>query len=113
MNSTHLPTIVNNPSRPTLGQTVRRYLTGWRGIAALATVALAAGFALNWSWLVAAGIAQLLISVAPCIAMCALGLCMNRMTGRKCAADGAPGGNAKSALPPSLSEQHEGISDRR
>ena len=104
MNSTHLPTIVDTPSRPSLGQTVRRYLTGWRGIAALAAVAVAAGLALNWSWLVAAGIAPLLISVLPCVAMCALGLCMNKMTGRRCSTEDASGGNADTApkaLPPS------------
>jgi hypothetical protein len=105
MNSTHLPTIIDNPSRPSLGQTARRYLTGRGGLFALAATALAAGLALNWSWLVAAGIAPLLISVLPCVAMCALGLCMNRMTGRKCATDDASESNTTPlALPPSRSE---------
>ena len=40
-----------------------------------AAVMLAGGAALNWSWLVAAGIAPLLLAIAPCAAMCALGLC--------------------------------------
>lgn len=52
-----------------------------------ATVVLAAGLALGWSWLVAAGIAPILISVLPCVAMCALGLCMNRRGGRSCSAE--------------------------
>lgn len=42
----------------------------------LACVALAAGATLNWSWLVAIGVAPLLLATAPCVAMCALGLCM-------------------------------------
>ena len=62
----------------------RRYLTGWRGLLLLATIALSAGAALNWSWLVAAGIAPLLITALPCVAMCALGLCANKMMGKSC-----------------------------
>lgn len=42
---------------------------------------LALGVAFNWSWLVAAGAAPLLLSVLPCGAMCALGPCVNRMAG--------------------------------
>ncbi|RVH28084.1 hypothetical protein CN211_25985 [Sinorhizobium meliloti] len=38
------------------------------------------GLAFNWNWLVAAGVAPPLLSVLPCLAMCALGLCMNRMS---------------------------------
>jgi hypothetical protein len=37
---------------------------------------VAAGLAWQWSWLVAIGVAPLLLSAAPCIVMCALGLCM-------------------------------------
>lgn len=63
----------------------RYYLGGRRGLIALAVIALASGLALSWSWLVAAGIAPLLLGVLPCVAMCALGLCMNRMGGKSCA----------------------------
>ncbi len=35
-----------------------------------------AGLALGWPWLVAFGLAPLLLSLLPCAAMCALGLCM-------------------------------------
>lgn len=66
---------------------VRYYLRGWRGPAFLVAVVAVAGFAFGWSWLVAAGIAPLLLSVLPCVAMCALGLCMNRMAGKQCSAD--------------------------
>jgi len=52
------------------------------GAAALALIATAATW--QWSWLVAIGVAPLLLSVAPCVAMCGLGLCMNRMGGRAC-----------------------------
>ena len=32
----------------------------------------------GWDWLVATGLATLLIAVAPCLVMCALGVCMAR-----------------------------------
>ena len=64
--------------------TVRHHLHGWRGITALAGIAIVAGLAFNWTWLVAAGIAPVLLSFLPCATMCALGLCMNRMGGRSC-----------------------------
>jgi hypothetical protein len=43
---------------------------------------IAAGLIWQWSWLVAIGVAPLLLSAAPCVAMCALGLCMHRMCSR-------------------------------
>ncbi|MBX9910646.1 MAG: hypothetical protein K2Z25_18290 [Beijerinckiaceae bacterium] len=47
----------------------------WLAVAAIAVVG---GAALNWGWLVAVGAAPLLLALAPCAAMCALGLCMKR-----------------------------------
>ena len=45
----------------------------------LGAVALAGGgAALGWPWLVALGVAPILLSLLPCAAMCALGLCMQR-----------------------------------
>ena len=47
----------------------------------LTGVALAGGIAalfFGWDWLVAAGVASIIIAIAPCLVMCALGLCMNR-----------------------------------
>lgn len=54
---------------------------GRRLVWGLAFLAIAAALALGWSWLTAVGVASLLVSVLPCVAMCALGLCMNRRTG--------------------------------
>ena len=50
----------------------------WLWIAGAILVLGLVGLALNWSWLVAAGIAPLILGLAPCVAMCALGLCMPR-----------------------------------
>ena len=50
----------------------------WRpwliGGALLVPIALYGG----WDWLAATGLATILIAVLPCVAMCALGLCMGR-----------------------------------
>ena len=52
------------------------------GAAALGAIAAAAAW--QWNWLIAIGIAPLLLSIAPCAAMCGLGVCMNRMGNRRC-----------------------------
>lgn len=44
----------------------------------LAGIAIVAGLALNWNWLVAAGIAPILVALLPCALMCGLGLCFVR-----------------------------------
>lgn len=64
----------------------RYYLGGRKGLIALAVVIAIAGAALNWSWLMAAGFVPLLLGALPCLAMCALGLCMNKMGGKSCSA---------------------------
>ena len=60
-----------------LGLNLVRYYLGNRWVlVALGAGVLVAGIALNWSWLVAAGIAPILLSTLPCLVMCGLGLCM-------------------------------------
>jgi|SRR5579863_1839020 len=46
---------------------------------ALGAIVLALGLALKWNWLVAIGVAPVILSVLPCVVMCALGLCVMRM----------------------------------
>lgn len=58
---------------------LRYYLGGRKGLILLTVAAMGTGMLLNWGWLVAAGIAPILLTVAPCAVMCALGLCMNRV----------------------------------
>ncbi len=43
-----------------------------------------AGLALGWDWIVAAGMAPLVVSVLPCVAMCALGMCAMRGNAKSC-----------------------------
>lgn len=56
-------------------------------LAALGLTALAFGLAWQWHWLVAVGVAPILVSVAPCALMCALGLCMMKAKGGACHAE--------------------------
>ncbi|MGQ0749138.1 MAG: hypothetical protein ACT4PS_01250 [Betaproteobacteria bacterium] len=67
----------------TVGGLARHYLGGRRGLLLVGGAAVLAGIVFNWSWFVAVGLAPLLLAIAPCAAMCALGLCMNKMMGSK------------------------------
>jgi hypothetical protein len=99
---------------------VGRYLGGHRGLIILTLAALGIGLALNWSWLVAIGVAPLLISLAPCAAMCALGLCMSRMGGQSCSSEPSATDKQSGARSPAPRPDVEGpsepvvsLSDRR
>lgn len=50
-------------------------------LAVFATIVIAGGVALNWSWLVAVGIAPILLFVLPCLVMCGFGLCAHKLVG--------------------------------
>ena len=70
------------------------YLSGRRGLIVAAVLLAALGIYLGWAWLVAAGIAPILIAFAPCAAMCALGLCMNKMGAKSCSTKSESKGDA-------------------
>ena len=78
-----------NPAPRSLAQDMlsaaRYYLTNRFAMFAIAAVAIGLALKFNWGWLVAAGIAPILLTLAPCAAMCALGLCMGG--GKKSQAD--------------------------
>ena len=67
-------------------QAARYYLWRPRVLLTLAAIAIVAGLALNWNWLVAAGLAPILISMLPCLLMCAFGVCMMCRSGEKSSA---------------------------
>ena len=54
----------------------RYYLGRSRTWMILAAAAIATGLVFNWNWLVAAGLAPVLLSILPCLFMCAFGVCM-------------------------------------
>ncbi len=84
MNAIELIQASETSSRRNFLPAARSLLSGRRVLVAAGVAIAGAGLALNWSLLVAAGIAPLLLGVLPCVAMCALGLCMNGMAGSSC-----------------------------
>lgn len=71
-----------------------QWLTRRRMAFAAAATVLGSGMTLNWGWLSAVGLAPILISLAPCAAMCGLGLCMKGGPGTGCSkASGTMNGN--------------------
>ena len=85
------PTATTKPDEMSFAQTAaalaRHYMSGRRGLILPGVIVLAAGLALSWSWVVAIGLAPILLALAPCAVMCALGVCMNRMGGKSCSKD--------------------------
>jgi hypothetical protein len=84
-----------------LSRYVPTLLSGRRGLILLAVSAIGVGAIVGWPWLAAAGVAPVLLSTLPCVAMCALGLCMMGKGGQSCSSQGskvdANGTNAPSA----------------
>ncbi len=66
---------------------LRYWLGGRTGVIVSLGLLAAVGLVLGWSWLVAVGIAPLLVAVLPCAAMCALGVCASRLGGRSCSSE--------------------------
>lgn len=66
--------ITNLPRADRTG--LRRLPLGRRELILAAAALIGAGMALNWGWLSAVGAAPLILALAPCAAMCAVGLCM-------------------------------------
>lgn len=95
----HAESEVARTSQTTLGQDMgalaRHWLSGRRGMLIVGGGLALGGVGFGWSWLVAAGIAPIILGVLPCVAMCALGLCMK-------------GGKASTSARPDAAEADEG-----
>lgn len=79
--------VPETPLRYDLLQAARYYLAGRRGLVLLGAGVAIPAIWLGWPWLLAAGIAPILISLAPCLIMCGLGLCMMRSCGKQAGAE--------------------------
>jgi hypothetical protein len=97
----------------------------------LALAGGAGALVLGWDWLVAAGVASIIIAVAPCLVMCALGLCMRHTAKADGTAAGttptapgtdaqamkarpvAPGADAQSMMSEPVSEPNMTVSESR
>jgi hypothetical protein len=53
----------------------RYWLSGRRGLVIGGLAVVIAGLALGWNWLSAIGVAPVILSLAPCAVMCAVGAC--------------------------------------
>lgn len=62
----------------------RYYLRGRRGLLVLSAVAVGAGLAFSWNWLVATSIVPFLLTILPCLVMGGLGHCTSKLTGKSC-----------------------------
>ncbi len=69
------------------------WLKNRRNLILAASVPAVAALAAGWPWLTVVGAAPLLLSAAPCLAMCAAGLCM-KGSGGSCSITPAPGAEA-------------------
>jgi hypothetical protein len=58
------------------GSVLRPWITDRRVLAVAGLAVTGTGLGLGWDWLTAVGIAPLIVSTAPCLLMCALGLCI-------------------------------------
>ena len=71
-------------------------LRSWIGDRRLLVVAglavIGTGLALGWGWLAAVGVAPLIVSAAPCLVMCALGVCMMGRGQQACSSEPAQAG---------------------
>ena len=74
-------------TEPSLGRDVlnatRYYLGNRWALPVLGSVAVIAGLSFGgWAWLVAAGLAPVILSTLPCLVMCGLGVCIACRSGK-------------------------------
>jgi hypothetical protein len=86
-------------ARPVL-HTARYYLGNRWTVIALGAVAVVIGLAFGgWGWLVAAGLAPVILSTLPCLIMCGLGVCfMCRSSNKESASPSIDAATSSSAL---------------
>jgi hypothetical protein len=76
-------------------QIIRRYLSNRWVLLAIGGGAVTIAAFFNWGWLVAIGLAPIIIAFAPCAIMCGLGLCGMKMMGGSCEKQSAPSADVK------------------
>jgi hypothetical protein len=98
MIATPRPGNANSPATPSCRSTatfppdvVRSWMRDRRILAGAGLVIGGSGVALGWDWLTAIGVTPLIVSAAPCLLMCAFGLCM---IGRRRQANSGSAGTA-------------------
>lgn len=93
---------------------VRYWLTGRRGLIIGGIAIVVAGVALGWNWLSAVGVAPIILSFAPCAAMCAIGACAMMRGNSSCAKSGpVEQATPPESTPPSTGEAASILMDDR
>ncbi len=91
----HTAEVVKAPTaegarRRSLADRLPRWLIGWRGLVILGILLVAAGLYAGWGWLAAVGLAPIILALAPCAAMCAIGACAMSRGGSSGATQATP-----------------------
>jgi hypothetical protein len=90
----------------------RSFARDRRVLIAAGVLALVLGAAFNWSWLIAVGVAPVLLAVLPCAAMCAVGVCAMSMNHQPAGATTPPtGAAADGSAETQVREKVKGLSD--
>ena len=79
---------------------LRSWIGDRRVLAVAGLAVIGIGLLLGWNWLTAVGIAPMIVATAPCLIMCALGLCMMGKGHQACSGQPTPG----AAEPPTRTE---------
>ena len=87
------------PRGQAMWQVIRPWVTGRRGLIIGSLAVAMTGLAIGWNWLSAIGVAPLILTLAPCAAMCALGACAMRWGNASCSTrnDSLTGSNGKAS----------------
>ena len=72
------------------GRVLRAWIGDRRVLAVAGLAVSATGLALGWDRLTAVGIVPLIVSAAPCLIMCAFGLCMMGRNHQSCSSQPKP-----------------------
>jgi len=88
--------LIQRPA-PSLRGLAAAWIGSRRALVITGVVVVFGGLALGWKWLAAIGIAPVILSLAPCAAMCAVGACAMMKGASSCAKPSS----AKSEEPPS------------
>ena len=62
---------------PTTAERLRSWTLSPQGLTVTGIAVAVVGLSLGWSWVVALGVAPLILALGPCLVMCTLGLCMH------------------------------------
>lgn len=106
------PRISEISSRQDWMSFVRYWLRDRRVLILLGLAVLVGGAWLSWGWLAAIGVAPVLLAIAPCGIMCALGLCsMGRGKGNPASGANAPS-SGDGSLPVSQLTSRQNVGDQ-